>query len=168
MSVTTVQLESNESFNNAAAQMSDTSAQLEGNKGFKNAVPHATYFSDTGKALHVLWDSWDSFDDTVSINAAEVVTCGYKNVIVNPTGVAEKPETALIHVSGCDASDIQNQANTPSAIAKFYFCLVLIPRALSYDVYKQEHRLVGADRSSIFFLKVKGLSFSITKEGGVE
>ncbi|KAH3816938.1 hypothetical protein DPMN_118463 [Dreissena polymorpha] len=33
---------------------------------------------------------------------------------------------------------------------------------------KQEHRLAGADRSSIFFLKVKGLSFSITKEGGVE
>ncbi|KAH3808604.1 hypothetical protein DPMN_136961 [Dreissena polymorpha] len=31
---------------------------------------------------------------------------------------------------------------------------------------KQEHRLAGADRSSIFFLKVKGLSFSITKEGG--
>ncbi|KAH3795624.1 hypothetical protein DPMN_149179 [Dreissena polymorpha] len=30
----------------------------------------------------------------------------------------------------------------------------------------QEHRLAGADRSSIFFLKVKGLSFSITKEGG--
>ncbi|KAH3897498.1 hypothetical protein DPMN_021686 [Dreissena polymorpha] len=33
---------------------------------------------------------------------------------------------------------------------------------------KQEHRLAGADRSSIFFLKVEGLSFSITKEGGVE
>ncbi|KAH3768249.1 hypothetical protein DPMN_169461 [Dreissena polymorpha] len=33
---------------------------------------------------------------------------------------------------------------------------------------QQEHRLAGADRSSIFFLKVKGLSFSITKEGGVE
>ncbi|KAH3844781.1 hypothetical protein DPMN_087043 [Dreissena polymorpha] len=33
---------------------------------------------------------------------------------------------------------------------------------------EQEHRLAGADRSSIFFLKVKGLSFSITKEGGVE
>ncbi|KAH3699143.1 hypothetical protein DPMN_074097 [Dreissena polymorpha] len=31
---------------------------------------------------------------------------------------------------------------------------------------RQEHRLAGADRSSIFFLKVKGLSFSITKEGG--
>ncbi|KAH3770955.1 hypothetical protein DPMN_172255 [Dreissena polymorpha] len=31
---------------------------------------------------------------------------------------------------------------------------------------EQEHRLAGADRSSIFFLKVKGLSFSITKEGG--
>ncbi|KAH3790171.1 hypothetical protein DPMN_168366 [Dreissena polymorpha] len=36
------------------------------------------------------------------------------------------------------------------------------------DISKQEHRLAGADRSSIFFLKVKGLSFSITKEGGVE
>ncbi|KAH3855119.1 hypothetical protein DPMN_097680 [Dreissena polymorpha] len=36
------------------------------------------------------------------------------------------------------------------------------------EVRKQEHRLAGADRSSIFFLKVKGLSFSITKEGGVE
>ncbi|KAH3870201.1 hypothetical protein DPMN_033383 [Dreissena polymorpha] len=35
-------------------------------------------------------------------------------------------------------------------------------------ILKQEHRLAGADRSSIFFLKVKGLSFSITKEGGVE
>ncbi|KAH3838337.1 hypothetical protein DPMN_111745 [Dreissena polymorpha] len=35
-------------------------------------------------------------------------------------------------------------------------------------ISKQEHRLAGADRSSIFFLKVKGLSFSITKEGGVE
>jgi hypothetical protein len=34
--------------------------------------------------------------------------------------------------------------------------------------FKQEHRLAGADRSSIFFSKVKGLSFSITKEGGVE
>ncbi|KAH3855635.1 hypothetical protein DPMN_098205 [Dreissena polymorpha] len=33
-------------------------------------------------------------------------------------------------------------------------------------VNEQEHRLAGADRSSIFFLKVKGLSFSITKEGG--
>ncbi|KAH3712123.1 hypothetical protein DPMN_071802 [Dreissena polymorpha] len=33
---------------------------------------------------------------------------------------------------------------------------------------RQEHRLAGADRSSIFFLKVKGLSFSITKEGGLE
>ncbi|KAH3864612.1 hypothetical protein DPMN_027634 [Dreissena polymorpha] len=33
---------------------------------------------------------------------------------------------------------------------------------------EQEHRLAGGDRSSIFFLKVKGLSFSITKEGGVE
>ncbi|KAH3880681.1 hypothetical protein DPMN_004603 [Dreissena polymorpha] len=33
-------------------------------------------------------------------------------------------------------------------------------------IFKQEHRLAGADRSSIFFLKVKGLSFSITKEGG--
>ncbi|KAH3815530.1 hypothetical protein DPMN_144057 [Dreissena polymorpha] len=31
-----------------------------------------------------------------------------------------------------------------------------------------KHRLAGADRSSLFFLKVKGLSFSITKEGGVE
>ncbi|KAH3777593.1 hypothetical protein DPMN_179041 [Dreissena polymorpha] len=40
---------------------------------------------------------------------------------------------------------------------------------LEYDEEtKQEHRLAGADRSSIFFLKVKGLSFSITKEGGVE
>ncbi|KAH3884737.1 hypothetical protein DPMN_008723 [Dreissena polymorpha] len=36
------------------------------------------------------------------------------------------------------------------------------------EIFKQEHRLAGADRSSIFFLKVKGLSFSITKEGGVE
>jgi hypothetical protein len=35
-------------------------------------------------------------------------------------------------------------------------------------ILKQEHRFAGADRSSIFFLKVKGLSFSITKEGGVE
>ncbi|KAH3727748.1 hypothetical protein DPMN_053691 [Dreissena polymorpha] len=34
------------------------------------------------------------------------------------------------------------------------------------EKHKQEHRLAGADRSSIFFLKVKGLSFSITKEGG--
>ncbi|KAH3775539.1 hypothetical protein DPMN_176943, partial [Dreissena polymorpha] len=33
-------------------------------------------------------------------------------------------------------------------------------------INEQEHRLAGADRSSIFFLKVKGLSFSITKEGG--
>ncbi|KAH3839320.1 hypothetical protein DPMN_112748 [Dreissena polymorpha] len=33
---------------------------------------------------------------------------------------------------------------------------------------KQEHRIAGADRSSIFFLKVKGLSFSITKEGGCD
>ncbi|KAH3774245.1 hypothetical protein DPMN_175621 [Dreissena polymorpha] len=38
----------------------------------------------------------------------------------------------------------------------------------SENLVKQEHRLAGADRSSIFFLKVKGLSFSITKEGGVE
>ncbi|KAH3843714.1 hypothetical protein DPMN_117244 [Dreissena polymorpha] len=37
-----------------------------------------------------------------------------------------------------------------------------------WQLVKQEHRLAGADRSSIFFLKVKGLSFSITKEGGVE
>ncbi|KAH3850601.1 hypothetical protein DPMN_093024 [Dreissena polymorpha] len=35
-----------------------------------------------------------------------------------------------------------------------------------HEVDRQEHRLAGADRSSIFFLKVKGLSFSITKEGG--
>ncbi|KAH3711397.1 hypothetical protein DPMN_071066 [Dreissena polymorpha] len=33
---------------------------------------------------------------------------------------------------------------------------------------RQEHRLAGADRSSIFFLKMKGLSISITKERGVE
>ncbi|KAH3870056.1 hypothetical protein DPMN_033235 [Dreissena polymorpha] len=48
---------------------------------------------------------------------------------------------------------------------------VIIKMATSmprYQVRKQEHRLAGADRSSIFFLKVKGLSFSITKEGGVE
>ncbi|KAH3853085.1 hypothetical protein DPMN_095608 [Dreissena polymorpha] len=39
---------------------------------------------------------------------------------------------------------------------------------VSMEEIIQEHRLAGADRSSIFFLKVKGLSFSITKEGGVE
>ncbi|KAH3696937.1 hypothetical protein DPMN_084419 [Dreissena polymorpha] len=37
----------------------------------------------------------------------------------------------------------------------------------SSQFYGSPH-LAGADRSSIFFLKVKGLSFSITKEGGVE
>ncbi|KAH3866657.1 hypothetical protein DPMN_029755 [Dreissena polymorpha] len=37
-----------------------------------------------------------------------------------------------------------------------------------HNTDQQEHRLAGADRSSIFFLKVKGLSFSITNEGGVE
>ncbi|KAH3853683.1 hypothetical protein DPMN_096215 [Dreissena polymorpha] len=42
-----------------------------------------------------------------------------------------------------------------------------IPTPLAGD-NKQEHRLAGADRSSIFSLKVKGLSISITKEGGVE
>ncbi|KAH3723496.1 hypothetical protein DPMN_049284, partial [Dreissena polymorpha] len=33
---------------------------------------------------------------------------------------------------------------------------------------KRKGKEESADRSSIFFLKVKGLSFSITKEGGVE
>ncbi|KAH3717422.1 hypothetical protein DPMN_060209 [Dreissena polymorpha] len=41
-------------------------------------------------------------------------------------------------------------------------------RILSLKQREQEHRLAGADRSSIFFLKLKGLSISITKEGGVE
>ncbi|KAH3784061.1 hypothetical protein DPMN_162012 [Dreissena polymorpha] len=41
----------------------------------------------------------------------------------------------------------------------------LLIRLLNRRMQK-EHRLAGADRSSIFFLKVKGLSFSITKEGG--
>ncbi|KAH3890551.1 hypothetical protein DPMN_014636 [Dreissena polymorpha] len=39
---------------------------------------------------------------------------------------------------------------------------------LAWKQAKPMHRLAGADRSSNFFLKVKGLSFSITKEGGVE
>ncbi|KAH3779547.1 hypothetical protein DPMN_157350 [Dreissena polymorpha] len=39
-------------------------------------------------------------------------------------------------------------------------------KAIALILKEQEHRLAGADRSSIFFLKVKGLSFSITKEGG--
>ncbi|KAH3804983.1 hypothetical protein DPMN_133275 [Dreissena polymorpha] len=39
-------------------------------------------------------------------------------------------------------------------------------KAIALMLKEQEHRLAGADRSSIFFLKVKGLSFSITKEGG--
>ncbi|KAH3818726.1 hypothetical protein DPMN_120451 [Dreissena polymorpha] len=44
--------------------------------------------------------------------------------------------------------------------------LFIIVSKLAVKITKQEHRLAGADRSSIFFLKVKGLSFSITKEGG--
>ncbi|KAH3882556.1 hypothetical protein DPMN_006498 [Dreissena polymorpha] len=47
------------------------------------------------------------------------------------------------------------------------FIFVWALKPVHYKI-KQEHRLAGADRSSIFFLKVKGLSFSITKEGGVE
>ncbi|KAH3879154.1 hypothetical protein DPMN_003056 [Dreissena polymorpha] len=48
------------------------------------------------------------------------------------------------------------------------FCSYVKNSGCYGNKFKQEHHLAGADRSSIFFLKVKGLSFSITKEGWVE
>ncbi|KAH3861008.1 hypothetical protein DPMN_023934 [Dreissena polymorpha] len=95
----------------------------------------------------------DFAENFICSNADEVHSAYWnsKGVTLHPVVAYYKEEEELKHKNLIFVYDVTNNNST-----------------VVVTILKQEHRLAGADRSSIFFLKVKGLSISITKEGGVE
>ncbi|KAH3825617.1 hypothetical protein DPMN_127498 [Dreissena polymorpha] len=87
-----------------------------------------------------------------------------EHVVGDQNDVLSLDQDSEEEFSGFESDDVPRKISKEKTIGKTLKSVV--KKVTSKDA-SGEHRLAGAYRSSIFFLKVKGLSFSITKEGGM-